>query len=269
MAFCASCVLDGARQRRRRASLGPRGRTATRITSLRGGVMEIDTQYAVKLFFTNSAFVQVYFEAVANAFNAQATEIDIRITSDGQIKPGLLEITVKDNGIGFTDDRFASFRRLTEPTDPYHKGLGRLVYLCYFSAVDVCSVYGDKKRTFAFSNRFNGKSQINAPSEGTGPGPNYGSPDSRETAFGHTRISSRRSCGTGFWRTSFPCFTRRRRAEETLKLAFGCARKRRAPGLLPGRAIHHAARCSNAGMQEFFRRHHRRVRENLHVIHAS
>lgn len=89
--------------------------------------MEIDTQYAVKLFFSSSAFVQVYFEAVANAFDASATEVDIIISSDGKIRPEHLEITIRDNGVGFTDERFECFRRLTEPTDPYHKGLGRLV----------------------------------------------------------------------------------------------------------------------------------------------
>lgn len=119
--------------------------------------MEIETQYAVKLFFPNPAFVQVYFEAVANAFDAEATEVDIIISSDGQISPGHLEITIRDNGVGFTDDRFECFRRLTEPTDPHHRGLGRLVFLSYFSTVRVSSVYGDKKRTFTFSNTFKGK----------------------------------------------------------------------------------------------------------------
>ena len=127
--------------------------------------MEIETQYAVKLFFPTSAFVQVYFEAVANAFDAKATEVDIRISSDGQIKPGHLEIVIRDNGLGFTDDRFECFRWLTEPSDAYHKGLGRLVYLNYFSAVSVSSVYNGKKRTFTFSNTFNGKSETVAASE--------------------------------------------------------------------------------------------------------
>lgn len=115
--------------------------------------MEIDTPYAVKLFFSTSAFVQVFFEAVANAFDAEATEIAIRVLTEP------LEITITDNGKGFTKERFERFRRLTEPNDAYHKGLGRLVYLNYFASIEINSIFGDTKRTFMFSNTFDGNSK--------------------------------------------------------------------------------------------------------------
>lgn len=107
--------------------------------------LEIETDYATKIFFPTSSFVQVYFEAVANAFDAEATEVVIHIKTDP------LEVTVRDNGCGFTDVRFERFAKLMEPSDQYHKGVGRLVYLKYFSKVDVDSVFKQKRRTFTFS----------------------------------------------------------------------------------------------------------------------
>lgn len=113
--------------------------------------MEIGASKAVQHFFPSATFVQVYFEAVANALDAQATLVTIHIVTDP------LRITITDNGEGFTNDRFDRFCRLLEPKDKYHKGLGRLVYLRWFSRVDVKSVFADKKRTFTFSDPFNSK----------------------------------------------------------------------------------------------------------------
>ena len=120
--------------------------------AVRHGVpMEIGAARAVEHFFPSATFVQVYFEAVANAFDARATEVSIHIAT----KP--LRITITDNGDGFTDERFGRFCRLLEPKDKYHKGLGRLVYLKWFSKVEVKSVFvGNKKRTFTFSDPFDG-----------------------------------------------------------------------------------------------------------------
>ena len=41
--------------------------------------MEIDTSSAVKLFFPNPSLMLVYFEAIANAFDAGAKNIEINI----------------------------------------------------------------------------------------------------------------------------------------------------------------------------------------------
>jgi len=61
--------------------------------------MDIETKYAVTLFSLSSNFLQIYFEAVANAFDAGASEVTIHISTDGQINPSHLEITISDNGI--------------------------------------------------------------------------------------------------------------------------------------------------------------------------
>jgi hypothetical protein len=121
--------------------------------------MEIDIRWAVNLFFASPSFSQIYFESVANAFDADATEIEIHISTDGKIKPGHLEITISDNGQGFTDARFDCFARLKKPIDVYHKGLGRFVYLHYFSRVYIDSAFDGKKRQFTFSAAFSGDSE--------------------------------------------------------------------------------------------------------------
>lgn len=123
--------------------------------------MEIDTKYAARHFFPNASFLQVYFEAVANAFDAGAENIWIEITTDGGIEPERLEISIRDDGVGFTDFRFEQFRRLQEPHDEFHKGLGRLVYLQYFELVLVDSVNEEgKRRKFEFSPDFSGDSTV-------------------------------------------------------------------------------------------------------------
>lgn len=132
--------------------------------------MEIETKYALRLFFANPTFTQIYYEAVANAFDAGANEIDIHISADGKIAPDHLEIVVVDNGGGFTDERYDRFAKLKEPSDPFHKGLGRLVYLKYFSRVDIVSVFAGIKRSFTFTGAFpcDAKSDVAAPTDRLG-----------------------------------------------------------------------------------------------------
>jgi len=123
--------------------------------------MEFETAYALDMFFPRSAFSQVYIEAIANAFDAGASNIKIRISIDGHVhSPKRLEITVEDNGMGFTDDRFDRFRRIKRPSDPHHKGLGRLVYLQYFDRVSVTSSFDTSFREFVFTRDFAGKSCV-------------------------------------------------------------------------------------------------------------
>lgn len=86
---------------------------------------------AVKMFFGNSSLEMVYLEAIANALDANATHIDIYIEAKGYNQPKSLKINIKDNGEGFTDVRFNKFCNLFDVDDVAHKGLGRLVYLCY------------------------------------------------------------------------------------------------------------------------------------------
>lgn len=117
--------------------------------------MKVKLSQAVKMFFGNSSLEMVYFEAIANALDANATEIEIKISSKALNKPETLQIEISDNGEGFTDERYKKFSKLFDVDESTHKGLGRLVYLCYFEDVKVTSFFEKtKKRTFDFSEGF-------------------------------------------------------------------------------------------------------------------
>lgn len=117
--------------------------------------MKVKLSQAVKMFFGNSSLEMVYFEAIANALDANATEIEIKISAKALNQPETLQIEISDNGEGFTDERYKKFSKLFDVDESTHKGLGRLVYLCYFEDVKVTSYFEKtKKRTFDFSEGF-------------------------------------------------------------------------------------------------------------------
>lgn len=123
--------------------------------------MRVKLNKAVKMFFGNSSLEMVYFEAVANALDAGANAINIIISAQDYSQPETLTITIEDNGIGFTDDRFRKFSNLFDVDDSTHKGLGRLVYLCYFENIIIHSNYdGFYNRKIEFSDAFDGKCEI-------------------------------------------------------------------------------------------------------------
>lgn len=124
--------------------------------------MEVNVQKAVKIFFSNSSFEMIYNEALANALDAGANEIRINISLPDPTQLQNLQLTISDNGVGFDDYRFGKFSKLFDVEEQSHKGLGRLVYLCYFERVYVESTYneGTKKRTFTFDDGFNGENKV-------------------------------------------------------------------------------------------------------------
>ena len=117
--------------------------------------MKVKLSQAVKMFFGNSSLEMVYFEAIANALDANATEIEIKISAKALNQPETLQIEISDNGEGFTDERYKKFSKLFDVDESTHKGLGRLVYLCYFEDVKVTSYFDKtKNRMFDFSEGF-------------------------------------------------------------------------------------------------------------------
>ncbi len=122
--------------------------------------MDIETSGAIRLFFPNPSLTLVYFEAVANALDAGATDVSINIDVHAFDKPDTLKITVSDNGDGFTDENFERFRKLLRPRDKFHKGIGRLVFLNYFSRVEVTSTWEKYHRHFIFKDSFDGNAPI-------------------------------------------------------------------------------------------------------------
>ena len=121
--------------------------------------MNIKIERAIQQFFPSSSFLMVIFEAVANALDAEAKEINIRINIDKLSAPKTLSIEIEDDGVGFDDVRFGKFKDLLETDDAEHRGLGRLVFLQYFSKVDIVSYYGKHQRKFCFNKDFNGENE--------------------------------------------------------------------------------------------------------------
>lgn len=122
--------------------------------------MEINLRNAVNKFYPNPSLEMVYFEAIANAIDANAKNINVSISIEAFNKPETLRITIEDDGDGFTDNNFEKFSRLLEYKDKYHKGLGRLVYLQYFKEVKVKSVYRKGVREFSFTEDFDKKCEV-------------------------------------------------------------------------------------------------------------
>lgn len=109
------------------------------------------------MFFSQSSFDMVYLEAVANALDAGASKIHIHFSASTLSNIKSFHLTISDNGIGFTDERYTKFCRLLEvdKDDKTHRGLGRLVYLFYFNNVKVISHYnGNQYREFNFDKEF-------------------------------------------------------------------------------------------------------------------
>lgn len=125
--------------------------------------MDIETNSAIKLFFPNPSLTLVYFEALANSFDAGATKVEISIEIESFSLPSSLRISIADNGTGFTDASFARFEKLMKPKDKFHKGIGRLVFLNYFKRVEVSSYWGEaeatKHRSFIFEENFKGENK--------------------------------------------------------------------------------------------------------------
>lgn len=138
--------------------------------------MEVNIKKAVKMFFSKSSFEMIYFEAIANALDANATQIDIFIKGsrdkNKQLEMQNLVLQIRDNGVGIDKTRYDKFSKLFNVEEQSHKGLGRLVYLCYFNKIKVESVFGNvNKREFIFSDDFDkklGNKTITCPNQPNG-----------------------------------------------------------------------------------------------------
>lgn len=138
--------------------------------------MEVNIKKAVKMFFSKSSFEMIYFEAIANALDANATQIDIFIKGsrdkNKQLEMQNLVLQIRDNGAGIDKTRYDKFSKLFNVEEQSHKGLGRLVYLCYFNKIKVESVFGNvNKREFIFSDDFDkklGNKTITCPNQPNG-----------------------------------------------------------------------------------------------------
>lgn len=127
--------------------------------------MKVSLKQAVKLFYSQSSFDQIYQEAVANALDAGARNITISFEANSLTDVNSFKLSISDDGVGFTDERFKKFSKLmdVEDEDIKHRGLGRLVYLFYFDKVDVDSYFDCiKHRAFAFNEKLSDEDKENA-----------------------------------------------------------------------------------------------------------
>lgn len=127
--------------------------------------MEVNLKQAISMFFSQSSFDMVYLEAVANALDAGASNIQIHFSASTLSNEKSFNLVISDNGIGFTDERYKKFCRLldVDKDDKAHRGLGRLVYLFYFDKVKVSSHYnGNQYREFNFDNDFGAQKADNS-----------------------------------------------------------------------------------------------------------
>jgi len=122
--------------------------------------MRIKTSKAVEYFFSTSSLAYIYFEAIANSIDANASKIDININIEEFLKPESLEISIVDNGDGFNDKNFEKFCHVLEVDDKQHKGIGRLVFLNYFEKVNIDSSFNGKHRRFVFDEAFEDKNDF-------------------------------------------------------------------------------------------------------------
>ena len=118
--------------------------------------MKVKVTNAIKqLFGTTTSFDMVYYEAVANSLDANAKNINILIEADTTNDIENFKLTISDDGIGFTDNRYSKFGNLFDAEEASHRGVGRLVYLAYFDSVKINSFYEDTKlRTIDFKEDF-------------------------------------------------------------------------------------------------------------------
>jgi len=122
--------------------------------------MRIKTSKAVEYFFSTSSLAYIYFEAIANSIDANASKIDININIEEYLKPESLEISIVDNGDGFNDKNFEKFCHVLEVDDKQHKGIGRLVFLNYFEKVNIDSSFNGMHRHFVFDEAFEDKNDF-------------------------------------------------------------------------------------------------------------
>lgn len=122
--------------------------------------MKINLTNAVKYFFPNPSLEMVYYEAIANSIDANASKIEINIKINSFSDTDSLTIEIKDNGDGFTDKNFGKFSNLLEIEEDTHKGVGRLVFLNYFKQIEFKSIYEEKERSFVLTGTFDGENKI-------------------------------------------------------------------------------------------------------------
>ena len=96
----------------------------------------------------------MYFEAIANAIDAGANNIQISIAVDSYSKPESLTIVISDNGVGFTNDRYRKFTKLLEQRKKITKDSDDWSSSNISKEVYIESIFEKQIRKFTFKKNF-------------------------------------------------------------------------------------------------------------------
>lgn len=118
--------------------------------------MEINIENKVNLFFPSPSLEVVYYEAVANSIDANATKIWITINLPDFNNVSSFELQIADNGDGFTDKNFHKFFYLLEVDEKTHKDVGRLVFLKILKESIKKNIKDEKKSNMLPATKENG-----------------------------------------------------------------------------------------------------------------
>jgi hypothetical protein len=115
------------------------------------------------------------FEAIVNSIHAiedakiSDGKIEVDITREDTIVfddsennlPYITKFTVTDNGIGFTEENYNSFKRAysTHKADRGGKGIGRFIWLKAFTDIRVESIFQENQKAFKRTFKFNLKNE--------------------------------------------------------------------------------------------------------------
>lgn len=125
--------------------------------------MESELSQLKSYLYRNPNYMNIYEEAVKNSLDAGANNIEIIIQKKKQLHK--TELTIIDDGNGFSSESFKRFSVLGKNQDTEHKGLGRVVYLIYFNKVTIKSNYFENfnwySREIIFNDQFNIDSATN------------------------------------------------------------------------------------------------------------
>ena len=128
------------------------------------GMVITSIESILSTFSTKIHFLQPIYEAIANAFEANASEVDIIFNVNSNLVGNKIieSIIISDNGDGFTSDNIASFTEYMtkKKANLGCKGIGRFTRLKVFKDVFISSFTETSKVDIKFSRFFDSTKDI-------------------------------------------------------------------------------------------------------------
>lgn len=116
-------------------------------------------------FKDDVSLMQTMYEAISNSLEANATQINLEIITNGQskeelklgLKPLIIGFKIIDNGEGFTDENITSFNEYMSPLKRRQgcKGIGHFTWLKVFNNIHIESYTSQQLVKFDFNLKYN------------------------------------------------------------------------------------------------------------------